>query len=476
MATKEPLKIENTMAGGLGHPSLVHSPQVPICLVQAAARSCLDNCRGLAVQQETITHPCHIVMPCSPRPQISQEGPSPPTHRTAAASPRLREMLSADLAGALQQQVLSGSSGECSPDQGCREELEMKAQPPPHLSHPVRIRGREIVMLLPQCSTRIGGRLDAQSRARGGPAAAPAPLPALPEVIEPPPWQAPIPVTEAFGQHFQDPAPDERSKLYLSLRLKTSVGKAGMWSIGMIGHKEPGTLLVLSGLRRQCGLVITLTSVFTGASTPPVKLTLIQESTQRTGSSSGTPSTPDPGWTEAQAQNWGGGSELRECDGGMQLSLVLSGAVLKMQFTEGQVAAKPDISDFALRPIQLCYQQQPPLPPDRRFWNIPLNPQSPGMVEDVSCGYLQSIWKSIRAGESNLENANEDKALGPVADTGLNPEVVAATSLLWRSHVPLLFCPDSPALTGDTMALVQPPGERPAGLSGQTPDYDVTQH
>ncbi|KAI4536165.1 hypothetical protein MG293_013557 [Ovis ammon polii] len=234
-----------------------------------------------------------------------------------------------------------------------------------------------------------------------------------------------------------------------------------------------------------------------------------------------------------------------------------------MQFTEGQVAAKPDISDFALRPIQLCYQQQPPLPPDRRFWNIPLNPQSPGMVEDVSCGYLQSIWKSIRAGESNLENANEDKALGgfltigppgkspeswlasgchgleipfnnnsleqqnedggeeegdheeedreerdedkgeddeddaggngglgrsysyrqqileisgPVADTGLNPEVVAATSLLWRSHVPLLFCPDSPALTGDTMALVQPPGERPAGLSGQTPDYDVTQH
>ena len=57
----------------------------------------------------------------------------------------------------------------------------------------------------------------------------------------------------------------------------------------------------------------------------------------------------DPGWTEAQAQNWGGGSELRECAGGMQLSLVLSGAVLKMQFTEGQVAAKPDISDFALR-------------------------------------------------------------------------------------------------------------------------------
>jgi hypothetical protein len=75
-----------------------------------------------------------------------------------------------------------------------------------------------IVTLLPQCSTKIGGRLDARSRARGGPAAAPAPPPALPEVIEVPPWQAPIPVTEAFGQHFQDLAPDEPSKLYLSLR------------------------------------------------------------------------------------------------------------------------------------------------------------------------------------------------------------------------------------------------------------------
>lgn len=56
----------------------------------------------------------------------------------------------------------------------------------------------------------------------------------------------------------------------------------------------------------------------------------------------------DPGWTEAQTQNQGGGSELQECDGGMQLSLALWGAVLKMQFTEGQVAAKPDFSDFAL--------------------------------------------------------------------------------------------------------------------------------
>ena len=35
--------------------------------------------------------------------------------------------------------------------------------------------------------------------------------------------------------------------------------------------------------------------------------------------------------------------------GGMELSLALSGAVLKMQFTEGQVATKPDLSDFALR-------------------------------------------------------------------------------------------------------------------------------
>ena len=39
------------------------------------------------------------------------------------------------------------------------------------------------------------------------PAAAAAPPPALPEVVEPPPWHAPIPVAEAFGQHFQDLAP-----------------------------------------------------------------------------------------------------------------------------------------------------------------------------------------------------------------------------------------------------------------------------
>ena len=49
------------------------------------------------------------------------------------------------------------------------------------------------------------------------PAAAAAPPPALPEVTEPPPWQAPILVTEASGQHFQDPAPAELPKLYLSL-------------------------------------------------------------------------------------------------------------------------------------------------------------------------------------------------------------------------------------------------------------------
>ena len=39
------------------------------------------------------------------------------------------------------------------------------------------------------------------------PAAAAAPPPALPEVIELSPRQAPIPVTEASCQHFQDPAP-----------------------------------------------------------------------------------------------------------------------------------------------------------------------------------------------------------------------------------------------------------------------------
>ena len=54
-----------------------------------------------------------------------------------------------------------------------------------------------------------------------GPAAAAAPLPALPKVIEPPPRQAPIPVTEASGQHFQDPASARPPKLYPPLLVST---------------------------------------------------------------------------------------------------------------------------------------------------------------------------------------------------------------------------------------------------------------
>ena len=53
------------------------------------------------------------------------------------------------------------------------------------------------------------------------PAAATAPPPALSEVIEPPPRQAPIPVAEASGQHFQDPAPAEPPKLYPPLPVST---------------------------------------------------------------------------------------------------------------------------------------------------------------------------------------------------------------------------------------------------------------
>ena len=53
------------------------------------------------------------------------------------------------------------------------------------------------------------------------PAAAAALPPALPEVVEPPFWQAPIPVTEASGQHFQDPAPAEPPKLHLPLPVST---------------------------------------------------------------------------------------------------------------------------------------------------------------------------------------------------------------------------------------------------------------
>ena len=53
------------------------------------------------------------------------------------------------------------------------------------------------------------------------PAAAAAPPPALPKVVELPPRQAPIPVTEASGQHFQDPAPAELPKLYPPLLVST---------------------------------------------------------------------------------------------------------------------------------------------------------------------------------------------------------------------------------------------------------------
>ena len=53
------------------------------------------------------------------------------------------------------------------------------------------------------------------------PAAAAAPPPALTKVIEPPPWQAPIPVTEASGQPFQDPAPAKPPKLYLPRPVST---------------------------------------------------------------------------------------------------------------------------------------------------------------------------------------------------------------------------------------------------------------
>ena len=44
-----------------------------------------------------------------------------------------------------------------------------------------------------------------------------------------------------------------------------------------------------------------------------------------------------------------GGQSDGNRDGGTDLPLALAGAVLKMQFTEGQVAAKPDFSGFAQR-------------------------------------------------------------------------------------------------------------------------------
>ena len=50
-----------------------------------------------------------------------------------------------------------------------------------------------------------------------------APPPALPEFVEPPFGQAPIPVTEASGQHFQDLAPAEPPKLYPPLQVSTDM-------------------------------------------------------------------------------------------------------------------------------------------------------------------------------------------------------------------------------------------------------------
>ena len=60
------------------------------------------------------------------------------------------------------------------------------------------------------------------------PAAAAALLPALPEVVEPPFGQALIPVTEASGQHFQDPAPSKPPKLYPPLPVSTDKKGRGM--------------------------------------------------------------------------------------------------------------------------------------------------------------------------------------------------------------------------------------------------------
>ena len=52
-------------------------------------------------------------------------------------------------------------------------------------------------------------------------ATATAPPPTLPEFVEPPFGQAPIPVTEASGQHFQDPAPTKPHKIYPPLLVST---------------------------------------------------------------------------------------------------------------------------------------------------------------------------------------------------------------------------------------------------------------
>ena len=69
------------------------------------------------------------------------------------------------------------------------------------------------------------------------PVAAAALPPALLEFVEPPFGQAPIPVTEASGQHFQDPAPAKPPKIYPPLLVSTD-------------KKGRGTL----GLNRDCAL------------------------------------------------------------------------------------------------------------------------------------------------------------------------------------------------------------------------------
>ena len=59
------------------------------------------------------------------------------------------------------------------------------------------------------------------------PAAVAALPPAFPEFVELLFWQASIPVTEASGKHFQDPAPAKPPKLYPPLPLPVSTDKKG---------------------------------------------------------------------------------------------------------------------------------------------------------------------------------------------------------------------------------------------------------
>ena len=65
-----------------------------------------------------------------------------------------------------------------------------------------------------QCHTRTGGRLDARSSVGEVPAAAAASLPALPEIVEPPFGQAPIPAMETSGQCPQNPTSARPPRLY----------------------------------------------------------------------------------------------------------------------------------------------------------------------------------------------------------------------------------------------------------------------